>query len=380
MGNTYELTKKQLFFVDNIKAFVEKQLKPLAEKTDRSGVFPREAFQKLAGNHLLGLIVPREEGGEEAGFHDLCLVLEGIARVCPTSALLCAVQNLGAWHIRKWGTAEQRKKYLAKIMNGSCVVGFIIPEPASFNVLETSLSFTKSTKDGFAISGPEVHAVNGDEADVILVHARGEASSDSFFLVDKGVQGFNAARIEGLTGAEARYTPKVKFENCLVPIESLLGIEGGAEEIGATLVAHDCCLTAARALGIAQGALEFSLHYSQEREQFGRPISKFQAIQMKLGDIGSQVEAARHLVYKAAASLDQKSANAAMLAAMAKYFASNAAMRVAKDSLQISGGYGLMKDYPVEKMMRNAQLTQIAQGSSHNQQLRIAGFLLKQGV
>jgi alkylation response protein AidB-like acyl-CoA dehydrogenase len=277
------------------------------------------------------------------------------------------------------GTPEQKEKYLSRLLGGQCLFGFALPEPVFFNFLETPLSLSKgySSEDGFLINGPGIHVVNGDVADVIMVHAKDDRSSASCFLVERGTQGLSGWITEGMTGAEARYTCKVKMENCHIPMANLLGQEGGAEEILGNFIAKDCCFTSARALGIAQGALEFALQYSQEREQFGRKISQFHAIQMILGDIGAQVEAARHLVYKAASALDQKSRQAEMLAAMAKYFASNAAMKVARDALQIFGGYGLMKDYPVEKMMRNAQLTQIAQGSLQNQRLAIAKELLK---
>lgn len=379
METSYELTKKQKFFVETIQSFASKQLKPLAGEIDNSSSFPGEALNRLAGTRLLGLLVPREEGGEGAGFHDVCLALEGIAKICPTTALVCSVQNIGAWLVMWLGTPEQKKKYLSRLLGGKCLFGFALPEPVFFNFLATPLSFSKkdSPEDGFLINGPDMHVMNGDVADVIMVHAKNDGSPASCFLVERGTQGLLGRITEGMTGAEARYICKVKMENCHIPPGNLLGQEGGAEEILANFISKDCLFTSARALGIAQGALESAIKYSQEREQFGRKISQFHAVQMILGDIGAQVEAARHLVYKAASALDQKSRQAVMLTAMAKYFASNAAMKVAKDALQIFGGYGLMKDYPVEKMMRNAQLTQISQGSLQNQRLAIAKELLR---
>jgi alkylation response protein AidB-like acyl-CoA dehydrogenase len=332
----------------------------------------------LAENRLLGLTVPKADGGEGAEFFDFFLLLEGIAKVCPTSALICSVQNLGAWFISAWGNNTQKDKYLSDVINGKLIFGYGLPEAVSFDLLATSLSFSKgySTEDGFVLDGPEIHMVNGDAANLCVVFAENE-QTQSGFLIETDMPGFKGWAKKGLVGAEARYTAKAMLENCHVPIENMVGEEGQADDIMRDMFLKECCFVAARAVGIAQGSLEFALQYSQEREQFGRTISQFAAIQMLLGDMGARVEAARHLGYKAAAALGQKSSAAQMLTSMAKYFAADTAFRVAKDALQISGGYGLMKDYPVEKMLRNSQVTQISQGSSHNQRLIIARELLK---
>jgi butyryl-CoA dehydrogenase len=373
-----DLGKKQKFFVENIKSLADKMLKPRAEETDMSRDFPRDLLNQLAENRLLGLIVPKAMGGEGAEFFDFFLMLEGIAKICPTSALMCSVQNLGAWFLSVWGTNVQKEKYLSAVIDGKLIFGYGLPEAVSFDLVATPFSFSKgySIQDGFVLEGPEVHMINGDAANLCVVFAKSE-QSPSGFLVETDTPGFNGWSKEGLVGAEARYACKVRLESCHIPIENLVGEEGQADEIMRDLFFKECCFVAARALGIAQGSLEFALQYSQEREQFGRTISQFPAIQMLLGDMGARIEAARHLGYKAASALDQKSSSAQMLTSMAKYFAADAAFKVAKDALQISGGYGLMKDYPVEKMMRNSQLAQISQGSSHNQRLIIAKELLK---
>ena len=373
-----DLGKKQKFFVENIKSLADKILKPRAEETDMSRDFPRDLLNQLAENRLLGLIVPKAAGGEGAEFFDLFLLLEGIAKICPTSALMCSVQNLGAWFLSAWGTNVQKEKYLSEVINGKLIFGYGLPEAVSFDLFATPFSFSKgySNQDGFVLDGPEVHMINGDAANLCVVFAKNE-QAPSGFLMETDTPGFIGWSKEGLVGAEARYTCKVRLESCHTPIENLVGEEGQADEIMRDLFLKECCFVAARALGIAQGSLEFALQYSQEREQFGRTISQFPAIQMLLGDMGARVEAARHLGYKAASALDQKSSSAQMLTSMAKYFTADAAFKVAKDALQISGGYGLMKDYPVEKMMRNSQLAQISQGSSHNQRLIIAKELLK---
>lgn len=378
METSYDLSKKQKFFVENIKSLADKMLKPRAEEIDTSRDYPRKALNQLAENRLLGLIVPKADGGEGAGFFDFFLLLEGVAKVCPTSALICSVQNLGAWFLSTWGTNAQKDKYLSDVINGKLIFGYGLPEAVTFDLFATPLSYSKgySIEDGFVLDGPEVHMVNGDAADICVVFAENE-QAPSGFLIETDMTGFKGWSTDGLVGAEARYTGKAMLENCHVPIENLVGEEGQADDIMHEVFLKECCFVAARALGIAQGSLEFALQYSQEREQFGRTISQFPAIQMHLGDMGTRVEAARHLGYKAASALDQKSSAAQMLTPMANYFAANAAFNVAKDAQQISGGYGLMKDYPVEKMLRNSQITQVSQGSSHNQKLIIARELLK---
>jgi butyryl-CoA dehydrogenase len=379
METSFELTRRQRFFVESTKDFADKRLKPLIARNDNSNAFPSEALSLLAESHLLGLLPPKEEGGEGAGFFDLCLALEELARVCPVSALVCSVQNIGAWLLTSFGTTQQKNKYLMKLMDGSSVFGFLMPEPVLFDFLESSLLLSKEklSENIFLISGSDIYVMNGDVAHVIMLSAKEDGSFTSCFLVDRGTRGLDSYATQGMNGAEARYTFKLKMENCPVPVENLLGEEGLAENVLVDFLSKDCCLTAARALGISRSALDFALEYSKDREQFGKRISQFHAIQMMLGDMCARVEAMRSIVYKAASAIDQKSGDADILAAIAKYFTAESAMKVTKDALQVSGGYGLMKDYPIERLIRNAQLTQISQGSLHNQRLTIAKLILK---
>lgn len=374
MEITYQLTKKQDFFQKNINSFVKQKIGPRVTETDRGEEFPHEVADQLAGNRLLGLLVPRQEGGEGAGFLDLCLALEGIAKVCPTSALICSVQNLGAQVLSRHGKPAQKERYLSDLMAGKAIFGYVLPEVVSLNLTDVSLSVSQDRED-FVLNGTGCHVVNGDVAEVICLFARDEQSVHSF-LVEKETQGLKVNRQEGTRGAEARGTCKAILENCRLPVDNLMGEEGAGQKIMADLINEASCFTAARALGIAQGALDYALQYSKQREQFGCQIAKFQAIQVILVDMGARVEAARHLVYKAAAVLDQRSKDRYRLSSIAKYFSSEMAMKVTADAVQVAGGYGYTEDYPLEKMMRNAQLNQILDGTNHSHQLAIAQSLL----
>jgi alkylation response protein AidB-like acyl-CoA dehydrogenase len=377
MEITYQLTKKQDFFQRNINSFVNQKISPRVVETDRDEEFPREVMDQLAGNRLLGLLVPREEGGEGAGFLDLCLALEGIAKLCPTSALMCSVQNLGARLLSKQGKGAQKERYLPDLMAGKGIFGYALPEVVSLNLTDVSLSVSKE-RDGFVLNGTECYVVNGDVAEMMCLFAKDEQSVYGF-LAEKETQGLKVTRQEGTRGAEARSTCKAVLENCRIPADNLMGEEGAGQEIMADLISEASCFTAARALGIAQGALDYAIQYSKQREQFGRQIGKFQAIQVILADMATRVEAARHLVYKAAAVLDQRGKERYRFSSIAKYFSSRMAMEVTADAVQVGGGYGYTKDYPLEKMMRNAQLNQILDGSNHSHQLAIAKSLLGDG-
>ena len=377
MEVTYQLTKKQDFFQKNINSFVKQRISPRVVETDREEEFPREAMDQLAGSRLLGLLVPREEGGEGAGFLDLCLALEGIAKACPTSALVCSVQNLGGRLLSRQGKPAQKDRYLSDLMAGEAVFGYALPEVVSLSLTDVVMSVSKE-RDGFVLKGAESCVVNGDVAEVICLFAK-DGQSAHGLLVEKGTRGLKVTRQEGTRGAEARTTCMAVLENCRLPADNLMGEEGAGQEIMVDLITEASCFTAARALGIAQGALDYAIQYAKQREQFGRQIGKFQAIQVILADMGARVEAARQLVYKAASVLDQGIKERYRFSSTAKYFASRMAMEVTADAVQVGGGYGYAKDYPLEKMMRNAQLNQIVDGSNHSHQLAIAKSLLGDG-
>lgn len=376
MEMTYQLTKKQDFFQKNIESFVKQKIAPRVLETDQMEGFPREILDQLAGNRLLGMLVSKDAGGEGAGFFDFCLALEGIAKVCPTSALICATQNMGAQVISKEGTPDQKEAYLSKLMAGEAVFGYVLPQLDMLSLVLNDIPLSGSKEDeGFLFNDSECTIINGDAADVICLFA-GNGDLANGFLIRKGIQGLSVAETKGMTGAEARCMCRAVLDNCRISKQYVLGKEGEGEKIWSELLLEGSCLTAGIALGIGQGALDYAIKYSKQREQFGRQIAKFQAVRILLAEMATKVEAVRHFVYKVAAAMDQNSRDRHKLCSMAKTFSSKMIMEVTTDAIQVCGGYGYMKDYPQQKMMRNAQLTQVINGSNQSHQLSTSKWLL----
>ena len=370
----FELSKKQHLLRKNIRSLAIQKLRPLAGENDRTCGPPYKAIDVLAKNRLLGLLVSRQEGGEGAGFLDTCLVLEEISKECPVSGLCCSSQNLGTHLLSREGTPSQKGKFMADLQQGKAIFGYVLPDGSSLNIADVAASFY-SENDHFVVNSAECFVVNGDEAEVIGVFAR-KGESIRCFLIEKAFQGLRCAGSKGVSGAERSATCRAVVENCRVPLESILGQEKKGEEILSNFIHQSACLTAAQALGIGEGALNYAVEYSKKREQFGRPISEFQAIRGLLADMSVAVEASRYLTYKACAALDEGSRDKDKLSCTAKYFTSKMAMEVTTDAIQVTGGYGYTRDYPLEKMMRNALLRQVVEGSHHSHQLYIAKCLL----
>ncbi|MEJ2588088.1 MAG: acyl-CoA dehydrogenase family protein [Deltaproteobacteria bacterium] len=376
MDMTYQLTKKQGFFQKNIESFVRQKIAPRVSETDQMEGFPREILNELAGNRLLGMLVTKEEGGEGAGFFDFCLALEGIAKVCPTSAIICATQNLGARLLSKEGTPDQKGANLSKLMAGEAVFGYLLPQLEMLSLLLSDIPLSGSDEgDAFSVNNSECTILNGDAADVICLFAKNGDLAHGF-LIEKSNKGLTIAESKGVTGAEARCLCKAALDKCRVSGQDFLSSRGEGERIWRDLMIEGACLTAAIALGIGQGALDYAVTYSKQREQFGRQIAKFQAVRILLAGMATKVEAVRHFVYRVAAALDQKSEDRYKLCSMAKVFSSKTIMEVTTDAIQVCGGYGYMKDYPVQKMMKGAQLTQILHGSNPSHQLSTSQWVL----
>ena len=376
METTYQLTKKQDFFQKNIESFVKQKIGPRVRETDQMEGFPRKILDQLAGNRLLGMLVSKEAGGEGAGFFDFCLALEGIAKVCPTSALICYTQNMGSRVISKEGTADQKGIYLSKLMAGEAVFGYVLPQLEMLSLVLSDIPLSGSKEDdGIVFNGSECTILNGDAADVICLFAENSDLANGF-LIEKGIQGLTVAEPKGMTGAEARCMCRAVLDNCRISGQDVLGKEGEGERIWSELLLEGSCLTSGIALGIGQGALDYAIQYSKQREQFGRQIAKFQAIRILLAEMATKVEAVRHFVYKVATALDQNSRDRYKLCSMVKTFSSKMIMEVTTDAIQVCGGYGYMKDYPLQKMMRNAQLTQVLNGSNLSHQLATSKWLL----
>jgi len=367
---TYQLTKKQSFFQRNVDNLVKQQIRPLVEELDRQAEFPFEALRLLGQNRLLGLLAPPEAGGEGAGFLDVCLALEGLARACPFSALIVAVQNLGVRLLATEANPAQREKHLPALLAGEAVFGYAMPDASSLDLDRPPLEVRREGK-AFVLSGSGCFVVNADAAEVICLFAR-EGNSVHGFLVGRGLAGMEAARSTGTAGAEARSTCRAKFQDCRLSLADLLDREGAGGNIAGELLNQAACFTAARALGMAQGALDYARLYARQREQFGRPIGQFQAVQMLLAGMTVKVEASRQLVYKAAAVLDQAGPERRRFASLAKCFATQSAAEACADAVQVAGGYGYTRDYPLERLMRNAHLAQLMDGGNQAHLLALA--------
>ncbi|MDD5759688.1 MAG: acyl-CoA dehydrogenase family protein [Desulfobulbaceae bacterium] len=377
----YELTKIQEFFRRSVRDLAKEKLAPQAEDIDRKVDYPKEAAALLAENRLFALLIPKAYGGEEAGFLAFSLAIEELSKYSPTCAIICEAQNLGARLIADKGSKEQKQEYLSKIAKGQVNFGFALTEPEPVS-LDFGASTLKAIIDGdnYIVNGDVRFIVNGDAAEVFSIFANtGSADSAraiSMFLVKKNLPGFAVTKVDGMAGSEARFTCKGTFHDCRIPVDCLVGKEGDGKDILLKALPEVSCATAARSVGIAQAAVDASAEYATTRVQFGRPIGKFEIIQSMLADMATKLEAARQLVYKTASIVDQGNQNASKFAAMAKNFATDTAVEVTINAVQIHGGYGYMKDFPVERLMRNAKLAQITGITNQIEQLIIANSLL----
>lgn len=331
-------------------------------------------MEVLQQNRMLGLLIPKELGGEGANFLDFCVALEEISKVSPLAAILCMFQNLGARLIKKAGSEEQ-KESLTPLIEGKILFGFGLNEAESLDLSAVPVNAQKEN-DFYVLNGSPCYIANGDIADLKLVFCKNNQAIDAF-LLDHSIAGIHTVKEEGLTGSEARYGVTASFRDCQVSTRNRLGKEGDGLKILEEFLGEMSCAGAARAVGLAQGALEYSIAYAKGRVQFGSPIIQFQAIQSLLANMATKVEAARQLVYVTASLLEMNDKKANLFASMAKNNASDMAIAVSTDAVQIAGGYGYMRDYPLEKMMRNAKLAQIAEGTNQIHQLLIAKQLMR---
>jgi butyryl-CoA dehydrogenase len=328
----------------------------------------------------MGMTVPKEWGGAGCDSVSYMIAIEELAKVCGSTSVIMAVHNsVCCYPIYKYGTDEQREKYLRRLVSGEWVGGFAITEPGAGS--DAGAVRTKAILDGdnYILNGDKIFITSGTEAGVILVFASTEPEKGtrglSAFIVQKGTPGFTYGTVEEKMGVRASDTAELVFEDCAIPKDNLLGQEGEGFKIGMETLDGGRVGIAAQAVGIAQGALEESIKYAKEREQFGRPIGKFQAIQWKLADMVTKIDASRFLVHHAAYLKDQNRPYSKE-SAMAKLYASKTAMEVANDAVQIHGGYGYTKDYPVERFFREAKITEIYEGTSEIQRVVIARAVL----
>lgn len=368
----YFLNEQQKMIQQLARRIAEERIMPVRAELDESEEFPWAIMKELADADLFRVFVPEEYGGLGGGCLDLCLAIEELSRGCSGVAISYAASALGAFPLLQYGTEEQKRRYLPDIASGAKLAAFALTESTAGS--DASAIRTTAVKENghYVLNGTKQFITNGGEADIYTVIALTDKSKGSrgasAFILEKGMPGFSFGKKEKKMGIRASATRELVFRNCRVPQSNLLGKEGMGFIIVMKTVDFSRPGVGAQALGLAQGALEAAVGYAKQRVQFEHPISSFQAIQHMLANMAIEIEAARALIYATARMIDSGAKNFSEEAAMAKVFAADTAMRVTTDAVQVFGGAGYMKDYPAEKMMRDAKITQIYEGT--NQVLR----------
>lgn len=372
----FNLTEQQKLFQKVIREFCEKELKPIASKIDQEEYFPFDLYKKMGKMGMMGMTVPQEYGGAGIDKVSYMIALEEISRFCGSTGLTVEAHNtLGIGYIYEQGSEEQCKKYLPKYTNGEGFVALAITEPNAGSDVAGLQTTAVLDKDEYVINGNKQFITSGDIAGVTIVMAKTDkdkgAKGISAFLVEKDTKGFKVGQLEDKLGLRGSRTAELIFEDCRAPKENMLGEKNKGFYGVMDTLDRGRTAVGAMSVGIARGALEDSLEYANQREQFGRPIGKFQAIRWMISDMATEVDAARLLVYRAA-FLEDQGLPFGKEAAMAKLFASSIAMRATRNAIQIFGGYGYTRDYPVERYFRDVKLCQIGEGTSEIQRIVIA--------
>ncbi len=377
---SFQLTEEQEALRRTVQRFCEKELVPIAAEADEKGEFHREIYTKLADIGLLGIPCPEEYGGAGLDYSTYIIVIEELAKYCLATAVGLAVQGLPQIMINLFGTDEQKNKYLAPLAEGEKLGAFALTEPGAGSDAASLKMSAVLDGDSYVLNGTKVFITHGGEADIYLVMARSDpekgARGISSFIVDDGAPGFSCGKTEKKMGLRSSPTREIIFEDCRIPRENLVGAEGDGFKIAMVALDSGRITIGASAVGLAQAALDESVKYAGQREQFNKPIAEFQGIQFMLADMATSIRAARNLV-REAAYLKDAGKPFSHVAAMAKLFATDTAMKVTTDAVQIFGGYGYMQDYPVERLMRAAKVTQIVEGTNQIQRMVIARHLLK---
>jgi butyryl-CoA dehydrogenase len=376
-----DLTEEQALLQKTVREFAESEVRPFAKELDETGLFPRETFRKAAELGLTGIALPESEGG--AGFDHVAytIVVEEISRCCASTGVILSVQNsLYCDPIHRYGTDEQKKKFLEPYARGEKIGCYALTEPQAGSNAAALQTKAVLTRDKYVLNGTKAWITNGGAADAAIVYVnthpeKGEKGITAL-VVEKGTPGFKTGKEEKKLGISATACCELVFSDCEVPVGNRIGSEGEGYKVALSTLDGGRIGIAAQATGIAQGAFEAARKYSQERLAFGHPISQFQAIQFMLADIATEIDAARLLVRKAAWKQDT-GARFSMDAAIAKLFASEMATRVTHKAIQIHGGNGYSREYPVERNYRDARITEIYEGTSEIQRLVISSWVLR---
>jgi butyryl-CoA dehydrogenase len=387
---TYELDNEHALARTLFRSFAENEVKDLAAEVDEKHMFPRVTVDKMVKAGFMGIPFKKELGGQGCDILTYVLAVEELSRCCATTGVvLSAHTSLGSDPINHFGTPEQKKKFLVPLAKGEKLGAFALTEPGAGTDAAGVQTKAVLKGDKYVLNGSKIFITNGGEADTYVIFAMTDKSKGtkgiSGFIVEKNTPGFTFGKLEDKLGIHGSATRELVFEDCAIPKENLLGPEGRGFNIAMHTLDGGRIGIAAQALGIAQGALDETCKYVMERKQFGRPIGKFQNTQFQIADMKTKIEAARFLVYNAACKKQQAEEAAergrdvrfSVEAAMAKLYAAETAMSVTTKCLQLYGGYGYTKDYPIERMFRDAKITEIYEGTSEVQRMVISGSLLK---
>jgi alkylation response protein AidB-like acyl-CoA dehydrogenase len=372
-----ETSDEEAMILDVVRQLVRERVEPRAAEIDASGEFPWDIKQLFADNDLLGIPFPAEYGGLGGSFVTYVKVVEEVAKACASSSLIIAVQELGALPILIGGTDEQKRRWIPDLASGAKIAAYALTEPGSGSDAAGSMR-TKARREGddYVLDGSKIWITNGSVADIVTVFAVNDPTKGpngiSAFVVEKGAPGFTVGKLEKKMGIRGSPTVELSFENCRVPAANRLGAEGEGFKIAMKVLDKSRPGIAAQALGIAQGALDYATEYTKQRVAFGKPISQQQGLQFMLADMRTEVEASRLLLYEAARKCDENAPDVTQWAAMAKLKCGDTAMSVTTDAVQLLGGYGYSTEYPVERMMRDAKITQIYEGTQQIQRIVIA--------
>ncbi len=377
----FGLSKEHVLLKRMLEEFAENEVKPIAADVDEEEKFPWETIKKMAKAGMLGIPYAKEYGGQGADYISYIMAVEELAKVCGTTAvILSAHTSLGSAPINDWGTEEQKKKFLTPLAKGEKLAAFGLTEPNAGTDAAGQQTTAVLDGDEWVLDGSKMFITNGEVADTYVVFAVTDKTQGhkgiSAFIVEKGTPGFSFGPKEKKLGIRGSATCELVFENCRIPKENLLGKEGKGFTIALHTLDGGRIGIAAQALGIAEGALDEAITYVKERRQFGRPIAKFQNTQFRLADMYSRIECAKLAVYKAAWE-KQTGKDYSISSAVAKLVAAETAMYVTTKAVQLFGGYGYIRDYPVERMMRDAKITEIYEGTSEVQRIVISKSLLK---
>ena len=376
----FQLTKEQEFVRKMVREFAVTEVEPLAADIDKEHRFPVETVEKMAKYGLLGVPFPTEYGGAGADHISYAITVEELSRVCASTGVICSAHtSLCCWPIFNWGNEEQKKKYLPDLLSGKKLGAFGLTEPNAGTDASGQQTRAEDMGDYWLLNGAKVFITNGGYAETFVVMAMTDKTKGnhgiSAFIVEKGDEGFSIGKTEDKMSICASSTTELIFQNCKIPKDRLLADVGQGFKVAMSTLDGGRIGIASQALGIAQGALDVTVEYMKARKQFGKKLSQMQALQFTVAELATQIEAARLLVYRAADMKDKHLAYGPA-AAMAKLFAAETAMHVTTKCVQLHGGYGYTKDYPVERMMRDAKITEIYEGTSEVQKMVIAASIL----